>query len=164
MAVDHKHHAHKRIIHRQELLPPEARAQERAAGLPDQGTDEGALARLFLAEVSVPDTDDMKEARREMDLMHCVLINRLSYPKDFDAGHHASTITQIISAHEGHPQFQGFEHYPIFDKPQQSLINDLLKISLNGKDSRNDIYRNFVKTAVDAANDPSPIDPTATGL
>lgn len=90
-----------------------AKAHEKALGLPDEGTDEGALARLFLAEVLVPGNDDMREVRREMDMMHCVLINRLKHPADFAAGRYASTITQMISARAGQVQFRGFENYPI---------------------------------------------------
>ena len=97
-------HGHER------LSASTARAREKAIGLPSDGTDEGALARLFLAEVLVPDTDDMREVRREM--MHCVLINRLKHPADFAAGRYASTMTEMITAKEGQIQFQGFENYP----------------------------------------------------
>ena len=53
--------------------------------LPDENTDAGGMARLFIAEVAYPDNGDLREARREMDMMRCVLINRLKYPKDFAA-------------------------------------------------------------------------------
>ena len=141
-----------------------ARAHEKAVGLPSEGSDEGALARLFLAEVLVPVTDDMREARREMDLMHCVLINRLNHPVDFDAGRYASTITQIITARQGHVQFQGFENYPVLGKRQQDNIDVLLNAALDEKNPRSHIYTDFIKTAVAAAKDSSPTDPTPTGL
>ena len=53
--------------------------------LPDENTDAGAMTRLFIAEVAVPEGGDMKEARRAMDWMRCVLMNRLKHPSDFSA-------------------------------------------------------------------------------
>ena len=170
MTVNHshhahgKHHAHKHGRSHKRLSPSEARAQERAAELPNQGTDEGALARLFIAEVLVPDTNDMQDARREMDMMHCVLMNRLGYPKDFDASPYASTITQMISTHEGHAQFQGFKNYPILAEPQQDGIDAVLGAALDRQNHRQPTYAAFVETAIAAAKDPSPVDPTPTGL
>ena len=92
--------------------------------LPDENTDAGAVARLFIAEVEYTGGDDIREARREMDLMHCVLVNRLKHPKDFRADQHAINITQIISASRGHVQFQGLESYPIIFDEQKRNIAD----------------------------------------
>ena len=137
MTLVHNHHTRKSIDNHKRLSAPASRAQEKAAGLPGEGTDEGALARLFLAEVLVPNTDDMREVRREMDMMHCVLINRLQHPADFDAGRHASTLTQIISAREGQVQFQGFENYPILGGKQQSNIDGILSAALDARNPLN---------------------------
>ena len=165
MHVNQKYHrTHKHIDDHKRLSSSVSRAHEKAAGLPSEGTDEGALVRLFLTEVLVPDADDMREARREMDMMHCVLINRLQHPADFAAGRHASTITQIITAREGHAQFQGFGNYPTLGEFQQDRIDDILNIVLDKEDVRNAKYASFVKTSIAAAKDLSPMDPTATGL
>ena len=139
------------------------RRMRRLWACPSEDTDEGALARLFLAEVIAPDTNDMREARREMDVMHCVLINRLRHPADFAAGRYATTITQMITAREGHAQFQGFENYPILGEGQRDNIDHKLNVALDEEDRRNATYVDFVKTAIAAAKDPSPMDPTATG-
>ena len=122
--------------------------------------DAGAMARLFIAEVAVPGGDDMKEARRAMDWMRCVLMNRLKHPSDFSADKHA---TQIIAAHRTGVQFQGFQNYPIIDKPQKNNIDQKTIIaSKEGNDQTR--YVSFIRTAITAATDPAPADPTPNGL
>ena len=39
-------------------------AKPSSLALPDENTDAGAMTRLFIAEVAVPEGSDMKEARR----------------------------------------------------------------------------------------------------
>ena len=90
--------------------------------------------------------------------------NRLKHPADFAAGRYASTMTEMITAKEGQIQFQGFENYPILGGRQQDNIDGILNVALDGEDPRHGKYVGFVKTAVAAAKDPSPMDPTPTGL
>lgn len=131
--------------------------------LPDENTDAGAMTRLFIAEVAVPGGGDMKEARRAMDWMRCVLMNRLKHPSDFSADKHATQIIQIISAQRTGVQFQGFQNYPIIDRPQKNNIDQ--KMSIAGKEVDNQTrYSSFIRAAIAAATDPAPADPTPSGL
>ena len=139
-------------------------AKPSSLALPKENTDAGAMTRLFIAEVEVPDGSDMKEARRAMDWMRCVLMNRLKHPSDFSADKHATELVQIISAQSTAVQFQGFENYPTIGKAQQDNIDRKIKVATDDTNKDQARYINFIKTAIAAATDASPLDPTPTGL
>ena len=132
--------------------------------LPDENTDAGAMARLFIAEVEFTGGDDMQEVRREMDLMRCVLANRLKHPKDFSADKYAVNISQIISASNDHIQFQGFENYPIIGDEQKQNIAEKQRGASGDLGYDHIAYISFINTAIAATTDVSPVDPTPHGL
>ncbi len=132
--------------------------------LPDENTDAGAMARLFIAEVAYPLNGDLQEARREMDLMRCVLENRLKHSKDFGADQYSTNISQIISASRGSVQFQGFENYPIIADQQKQNILEKQKAASGDAGYDQAGYINFINAATAAATSIPPVDPTPQGL
>ena len=132
--------------------------------LPSEDTDAGAMARLFIAEVEVPENGDMREARLAMDWMRCVLMNRLKYPADFGADKHTTRIVDIITAKGYGVQFRGFENYPNIDRAQEGNIDDKINAATASPSPDQKAHDSFIKTAIAAATEASPVDPTATGL
>ncbi len=123
------------------------------------------MTRLFIAEVSIPDTDDMTETRRAMDWMRCVLANRLKHPADFSADRHSRQIIDIIRAKQnGSVQFQGFESYPIIDRKQGQNIKNRIGVAEGRADHDQRRHARFIHTAIEAATGSPPTDPTPTGL
>ena len=123
------------------------------------------MARLFIAEVRFTGGNDMQEVRHEMDLMRCVLGNRLKHPQDFSADKHSMNISQIISASNNHQiQFQGFENYPIIGDEQKQNIAEKQKGASGDLGYDQAAYINFINTAIAAATDVPPVDPTPHGL
>lgn len=79
--------------------------------LPNENTNAGAMARLFINEAAGPDAKADLTVQA-MGWMRCVLQNRLKYPGRFGAPG-ATSITEIITAHARAIQFAGFER-PVF--------------------------------------------------
>lgn len=127
--------------------------------LPDRNSNEGAEARVLLAECPGPANAayTLDLATEAMKLMDAVLRNRLSDPARFLAPR-AKTLIDIIKA-KG--QFQGFENYPDYDTRIKNNIQDAIDIANNPKDSRSEKYTEFVNKAIEVAKlttytDPSP--------
>jgi hypothetical protein len=130
--------------------------------LPNENTDAGAMARLFINEAAGPHAKADLTVQA-MGWMRCVLQNRLKYPGKFGAPG-ATTITQIITAHVRAIQFAGFDSYPAIQPSMNANIQAKLAIASDKTDRRQAIYLNFVKAAIAAATGPAPVDPCATGL
>lgn len=132
--------------------------------LPAATTEEGLLARLFLAESRTPSETgyNAAEAKTAIQWMRVVLENRLkNNPKQFSAPG-AKTILDIVKA-KG--QFHGFENYPTLSAAQQARINDIVTIANNDNDTRQEKFAEFLTNTLEVAKAKSAIkDPCPTGL
>lgn len=133
-----------------------------AIELPAANADEGAMARLFIAEVAAPKTGQ-KDESKAMGWMRRVLQNRLLHPRDFDAKG-ATRISQIIAAHDRSVQFKGFDTYPTLSAAVSKRLQDRLAIANNPRHPDQQQYLNFAKAAIKAATEDAPADPCPTGL
>ncbi len=73
-------------------------------------------------------------------------------------------ISQIISASNDHIQFQGFENYSIIGDDQKKNIAEKQKGVTGDLGYDQVAYISFINTAIAAATDVSPVDPTPHGL
>jgi len=132
--------------------------------LPAESTEEGMLARLFLAEAHGPGQSgyDAAESKTAMQWMRVVLANRLNNsPERFNAKG-AKTLLDIVKAPK---QFEGFHDYPKLGKDQSTRIEDVVSIANSDSDPRQEKYATFLQNALDVAASKTLIaDPCPTGL
>lgn len=126
--------------------------------LPDRLTDQGAEARVLIAECATPAIPGytLGEARKAMQYMDAVLWNRVDDPLRYGAKKGA-TLVDIIRA-KG--QFKGFESYPGYSSAIVYRIQQCLDIANNPKDSRSGAYSDFVSAALSRAAAPFVEDPS----
>lgn len=122
--------------------------------LPSENTDEGALARVLLAESIVPSNPKFpgdKDSLTAMLLIQQVFLNRLSFT-DISVFNNpaAHNITALIMAGPGR-EVKGFGAYPHIEPEQAGLIAEILKISNDASDKRYVMYREHVKRALNVA-------------
>lgn len=127
--------------------------------LPDKASNEGAEARVLIAECPGPGANSytLSLASEAMQLMDAVLRNRLANPGPFGAKG-ATTIAGVIKA-KG--QFYGFEGYPNYNSGIKQNIQSSIDIANNPKDKRSAAYTSFLEKAIEIAkltkfSDPSP--------
>jgi hypothetical protein len=132
--------------------------------LPNANTDAGALARLFLAEVPNPwdRIYQAADARRAMQWMHRVLVNRLNnHPEQFMA-RGAQNLRDVI---RGPNQIAGFAAYPVLAADVDRRIQQVVDAGNNDTLGRQGQFIDFVQAALDVANELIAIpDPCPTGL
>ena len=142
------------------------RKNSRYDGLPDENTDEGAMARLLIIEVG-PQQEDPSTLVEAMDLMKIVIDNRLANnPADFMASN-ATRETDIIRA-EGKNgravQYAGFPSYPQISPEQQNELDETLDASLDPDALYYEQSSRVVHAAIAVAKAPAPPDPSQYGL
>ncbi|TRX75140.1 hypothetical protein [Pseudomonas mangiferae] len=120
--------------------------------LPPVNTDEGALARVLLAESITPDDQEFpggEASLTSMRLIQQVLLNRLGFP-DISVFNRPSarTITALIMAGLGN-EVKGFGAYPNIEAKQARLIANILTIGNDASDRRYALYRDHIKRALD---------------
>lgn len=122
--------------------------------LPDLGTDEGLLARLFIAESVNPGFKDYDadQAKRGMRAMKAAVDNRLkNQPEQFGAPK-ATTYADVVGAAG---QFHGFSKTAAgkieVAADVQKRIDAVLKQANTGKPGR---YAAFAQAAIDIAKGP----------
>jgi hypothetical protein len=125
--------------------------------LPAKNTDEGAEARLLLAECGGPSLRgySLQSAIQCMQLMDLVLWNRVKRPALFLANHH--TLIAVITAPG---QFQGFQHYPNYDLRIVHNLQGMINIANNPKKPGAATFRAFIMAAIQIANVPTIPDPS----
>jgi hypothetical protein len=122
-----------------------------ALELPPATTDEGMMARLFLAETASPERKgwDVADAKKSMQWMRLVLKNRLDNdPAQFNAAG-AKTRQDIV---RGSGQYRGFGSYPTIDAD----VNQHIQEALDGADDDNNLAQQaqdiaFVNAALEVA-------------
>jgi len=131
--------------------------------LPDSKTNEGLLARLFIAEVPSPEESGytLEDAKTSMIWMRVVVENRLKTPSSTWGSAGATTMQDVIRAQN---QFEGFSGYPTLINRIQSMIDDTVSIANNGDDTRRSKYKAFVDAALEIANQKAVTDPSTKGL
>jgi hypothetical protein len=130
--------------------------------LPDPDTEVGLLVRLFLSENRNPSWQfyNLADAKKSMQWMRLVLMNRLNHnPKQFGAPG-AQSITDIVKAKR---QFQGFESYPALGPDQQTHINGVVSVANDDNHPDQCDYADFLNAAIEAATGPLPEDPLGDG-
>jgi hypothetical protein len=134
-----------------------------ALELPPANTDEGMMARLFLAETASPERKgwDVADAKKSMQWMRLVLKNRLDNdPAQFNAPG-AKTRQDIV---RGSGQYRGFGSYPTIDAD----VNQHIKEALDGANDDNNLAKQaqdiaFVNAALEVAKATTEIlDPCGT--
>jgi hypothetical protein len=127
--------------------------------LPPKNDDDGAEARILLAECRGPSFSGytLADATTCMQLMDLVIFNRLDNPARFGAKG-ATTVGDIIRAPG---QFAGFEHYPDYNHSIVNRIQAMINIANSAKDKRHQDFADFINTAINIAQtagiqDPSP--------
>ncbi|HEY3744031.1 MAG TPA: hypothetical protein VGL53_29505 [Bryobacteraceae bacterium] len=136
---------------------------EDPVSLPSDATDEGLLARLFIAEVPSPEDKryNLADAKTSMIWMRVVVENRLKKPDVKWASAGAKSLQDVIRAPV---QFEGFPSYPTLIKRIRDLIADTISIANNGNDTRRAEYKAFVDAALEVAAMKSVTDPSPKGL
>lgn len=133
--------------------------------LPDAGTEAGILARMLVVENRPPSHEEFMgqgDALEAMQWMVHVLRNRLSLGASHFSAKRATSLTDLIRAHN---QVEGFEAYPVIAKKQNALLVDALKIANDGTDDRSGPHRQFLKNAVAVAAGEKPgVDPCPSRL
>ena len=134
--------------------------------LPDENTDEGALARLLIVEVG-PQHGDLSTLQEAMGLMKTLIQNRLkNNPKDFEAPN-ATNETDIIRAARSDGkkvQFAGFPGYPEISPPQKKELDDTLDASIDSTKLFHDRSLRVVSADIAVAKAHAPPDPSPYGL
>jgi hypothetical protein len=131
--------------------------------LPSASSDDGLLARLFLAESRSPDEAGYNsgDSKKGMQWMKLVVHNRLNNNPSQFAAPGAKSIADIVKA-KG--QFKGFEKYPAIDITILSRINKIISLANSNNDSRQAKYKHFVVNAIDVAKHNVIKDPSPKGL
>ncbi len=136
-----------------------------ALELPSQDTEEGMMARLFLAETASPEFQNwsVDDAKKSMQWMRLVLKNRLDNdPAQFNAPG-AKNRQDIV---RGRNQFEGFENYPAITAHVKRHIKEALDVANDDNNlakQAQDIA--FVYAALAVANAKTEIlDPCPTGF
>lgn len=122
-----------------------------ALELPPANTDEGMMARLFLAETASPEGKgwNVADAKKSMQWMRLVLKNRLDNdPAQFNA-RGAKTRQDVV---RGRGQFRGFGSYPATDAD----VSRHIKEALDGANDDNNLAKQvqdiaFVNAALEVA-------------
>ncbi len=129
--------------------------------LPARNTDQGAVARVLMAEARGPLDPAYSEADSltAMQWMRLVLENRLANnPRQFMTPG-AKNLIDIIKAPG---QIGGFEHYPAYAATQDN--QDRLNIANDDNDRRAERVGAFIQNAINVANALSPVaDPSPAG-
>jgi hypothetical protein len=121
-----------------------------AVSLPARNIQDGAVARLLMAEAQGPWRSSYQEGetRISMQWMKRVLQNRLdNNPSQFLA-RNARSLVDIIKAKN---QFEGFSDYPNYSSKLVDRLQSILDIANNPRDARGAAYAKFVQNALDVA-------------
>jgi hypothetical protein len=135
--------------------------------LPPDSTDEGAVARLLLAEGGTPSFPAYVEAVAllSMQLMKLVLYNRLNNHPEYYGARGAKNYADVIRGHFGAgnagEQFAGFRNYPNIRKAVADNIQASIDLANATEDGRSAAFFTYVNNAIVVAGsepiaDPSP--------
>lgn len=127
--------------------------------LPEKATEEGAVARLLLAEARDPSSAyyAADDTLKSMQWMKLILQNRLQHdPAQFMA-RHAKSLIDIIKAPG---QFAGFQHYPAYSSDLQHRLQSFVDIANSTSDHRALTYTTFARNALSVAKAPAVTDPS----
>ena len=151
---------------RSNSLTDRKRRTSRYDSLPDENTDEGAMARLLIVEVG-PQQGDLSTLVEAMGLMKIIIDNRLANnPADFMAPN-ATREIDIIRAErkDGRAvQYAGFPSYPVISPGQKDELDKTLDASLDPASPYYEQSSRLVRAAVAIAKAPTPPDPSTYGL
>lgn len=118
--------------------------------LPDEDTDEGMMARLFVVEAHPLSDDGLKDAIASVALMKQVIADRQAaisdpkYPKNY-FNTNDPKISSIIMAHN---QFAGFEHYPLLANKQKANLDGINRTANDGNVDSAERDRTFIDAAI----------------
>ncbi|MDO6541256.1 hypothetical protein [Photobacterium sanguinicancri] len=137
--------------------------------LPEKNTEQGLLARLFIAESVNPSSPRYKEvdASTSMLWMRQVIENRKAdnKPSRFAISTNTNvTYKDVITARN---QFHGFEGYPSLIESISNNLSLIMTIANNYNHPERETYSNFVTAALNAAKANALAkftDPTSNGL
>ena len=117
-----------------------------------EGTNQGAMERLFLLEAVTPGYKHIykpDENLRAMRLMRQMIENRLRSPTEYNA-RGATNETDIVELGN---QFAGFSNYPALNAKMKANLDDILQAANNARNPQRAAYVQFVTDAVTAATD-----------
>jgi hypothetical protein len=131
--------------------------------LPSALTNQGALARLFLAEAPSPYAASYTAQRGKagMEWMELVVQNRLQMRSALVGSAGADNVTDVIKAPG---QFEGFGRYPVIGSKQQSNIDQIVAIANDGTHPKQKQFFDHVSAAIDVARVGTITDPCPTLL
>lgn len=131
--------------------------------LPSAITEQGALARLFLAEAPSPFVAgySAQHARTGMEWMELVVRNRLEMRSALVGSAGANTVFDVIKAPV---QFEGFSRYPVIGSKQQRNIDDIVAIANDGTHRKQSQFHDHVTAAIEVARVGTVADPCPTRL
>lgn len=131
--------------------------------LPSAITEQGALARLLLAEAPSPYGAGYtaQRARSGMEWMELVVRNRLAMRSAQVGSAGANNIIDVIKAPG---QFEGFGRYPVIGIQQQRNIDDIVAIANDGTHPKQKQFFDHVTAAIEVARVGTITDPCPSKL
>ena len=136
--------------------------------LPDLNTEEGAIARMLIAENITPDDSQGRykeeDSLKAMQWMLIVLENRraFSHPHLLQVPSNSASLTSII---RNGGVVQGFKDYPDLGGEQKRTIDSVRERANIGTDRKFLQYRSYMKNAISVAQrEKVGIDPCPTKL
>jgi hypothetical protein len=139
--------------------------------LPAKETEEGALARLLIAEAMSPelagyDPDDVLVSMR---WMRSVIHNRLKIKSPDFGTANAKSYTDVIKSYvviKGveRLQFAGFRNYPTIAATQLETIDNILHVANDGADLRQKLYYAHVEAVIAVSGEKTITGPRDTVL